>query len=407
MDRTILTKVILCAVTVGICLVPAIFINTILGYLAVLTAVVLIGGSYGYLRLLRRSLDYAESSDMSNCVRGTNIDFSVRLRNRSILFYPLVEPYFYIADLFGSDDSLISDIITLAPREKRDFEFDARFDHIGMYSAGLRKICLQDLLGLFTCTIESSREYTVSVIPQIYDIERLPVSRTAASESQKMTVANPMDSSDYAGVREYVIGDPIKNIHWKLSARTTGYMTKVFESYSNTGICVILDFHAPAYDPEGLMSVFDCIVETALSIGRYAVKEGLESEIRYYNKYGEKVQVSSYNQEEFISMVENMPRIHTEADRDRAVDLLREEGNSLYSQGNLIICTADITPELLESLIAVRTRRKNPMLFAVVPESLSEEKRQKLQSDMGILEEYGIFHHMLSDAKSLEGGSLS
>ena len=407
MDKTNIRKLLLCVLTIGICLIPAVFINTLYGYLPVLMAAILIGGSYGYMRVLRRSLQYAEDSDMANCVRGTKIDFSVLLKNRSILFYPLVEPYFYIADLFGADDSLLSDIITLAPREERRFEFDARFDHIGTYNAGLRRIRLQDLLGLFTYTIENEKQYTVSVIPQVYEIDKLPVSKNAASESQKMTVSNPTDSSDYAGVREYVIGDPIKNIHWKLSARTTGYMTKVFESYSNTGICSILDFHAPAYSSDEMMSAFDCIVETALSIGRYAIKEGLESEIRYYDKYGEKVQVSSYNQDDFGSMVENMPRIHAGRNEYRAVDLLLEEGGSLYSQGNLAICTADITPELIEALIAVRSRRKNPMLFAAVPDGISEEKRQKILSDLTALEEFRIFYHVLSDASSLEGGDLS
>lgn len=433
MDRVMIRKLILCIVVFGICLIPAFFINTIYGYLPVLMVSVLLIGSYVYMRLLRKSLSYEEHSDLGSCTRGTKIDFSIDMKNRSILFYPLVEPYFYISDLFGEDDTLTSDIITLAPKEKRNFGFDARFDHIGTYSAGLRKIRLQDMLGLFTHTIVNDKEYTVSVVPQIYDIEKLPVSMTAVSESQKMTVSNPMDASDYAGVREYVIGDPIKNIHWKLSARTTGYMTKVFESYSNTGICTILDFHAPQadpsarrkgkaekgaylekgrstaarYDADTMMSIFDCIVETALSVGRYAVKEGLESEIRYYDKHGEKIQINSYEKESFTDMMKGMPRIHAEPDVFRAVDLLREEGNSLYSQGNLAICTSDITGELIETLVGIRSRRKNPMLFAVVPENMEEEEKRTFLAPLRALEGAGIWYHVLSDASSLEGGDLS
>lgn len=407
MNKVVIRKLILCVFVFAVCLVPAVYINTIYGYLPVLMVSILIIGSYAYMRMLRRFLQYEENSDLGSCTRGTKIDFSVDLKNRSILFYPLVEPYFYIADLFGKDDTVTSDIITLAPREKRNFEFDARFDHIGTYSAGLRKIRLQDMLGLFTHTIENDRKYTVSVVPQIYDIEKLPVSRTVVSESQKMTVSNPMDSSDYAGVREYVIGDPIKNIHWKLSARTPGYMTKVFESYSNTGICTILDFHSPAYDPDTMMSVFDCIVETALSVGRYAVKEGLESELRYYDIYGMKVQLNSYEEEDLIYMMAGMPKIHSEPDYYRALDLLREEGNSLYSQGNLLICTADITGELIETMISIKNRRKNPMLFAVVPDKLDDNEKEDLLAPLYALDGAGIWYHVLSDASSLEGGDLS
>lgn len=405
--RSGVKKFILCFCVIGVCAIPAIFINTIFGYLPVIMAVIMIIGSYGYMRILRRSLVYEERSDLSNCVRGTKIDFSVDLRNRSLLFYPLVEPYFYISDLFGTDDFVLSDIVTLTPREHRTFEFDARFDHIGTYDAGLRRIRLQDLLGLFSNTIENENRYRVNVVPQIYDIEKMPVSRTAASESRKMTVVNPLDASEYAGVREYVIGDPIKTIHWKLSARTTGYMTKVFENYSNTGICIIPDFHAPAYEPEDLMSIFDCVVETALSVGTYAVREGLESEIRYYDKYGEKVQITSFDRDDLAEMMETMPRIHTEKNQRRAVDLLREEGNSLYSQGNLAICTADINQELAETLIAVRNLRKNPLLFAVIPDSVGEEERRQILAPLSVLEELGIWFYVLDDAAALEGGDLS
>lgn len=429
-DRDVLKKIILCAVAFVVCLVPPIFINTIYGYLPVLMVAILIGGSYVYMRILRRSLEYKEHSDLGSCTRGDNIDFSVDMINTSILYYPLVEPYFYISDLFGEDDTLTSDIITLAPREMRNFEFDARFDHIGTYSAGLKKIRLEDMLGLFTHTIVNDKEYTVSVTPHIYDIDKLPVSRTAISETQKITVSNPLDTSDYAGVREYVIGDPMKNIHWKLSARSTGYLTKVFESYSNTGICTVLDFQAPSggrtsaggngaghnsrgkatadkYDADTMMSIFDCIVESALSVGRYAVREGLESEIRYYDKNGEKIQINSNNNDDLAEMMQSMPRIHTGQDIYRAVDLLREEGNSLYSQGNLAICTSNITDELVETLIGIRNRRKNPMLFAVVPDTMDDDDRDTCLAPLSALDDAGIWYHVLSDASSLEGGDLS
>ena len=407
MHRSTVRKLILCVLVLGICAIPAVFINRIYGYLPVITAVILIAGSYLYMRLLRRGLRYEEVSDMGSCTRGTKIDFSVNLINRSILFYPLVEPFFYIADLFGSDDTLTSDIITLAPRERRNFEFDARFDHIGTYSAGLRKIRLQDMLGLFTHTIQNDKRYTVSVVPRLYEIEKLPISRTAVSESRKAATSTTLDSSDYAGVREYVIGDPIKNIHWKLSARTTGYMTKVFESFTNTGICIILDFHAPVYDADTLMSIFDCIVETALSVGTYAVKEGLESELLYYDKHGEKTQISSYEKESFTEMMQSMQRIHTEPDTYRAVDLLREEGNSLYSQGNLAFCTADITDELIETLISIKNQRKNPLLFAVIPDNGDERRREQIMAQLRALDDAGIWYYVLDDASVLEGGDLS
>ncbi|MGI6721339.1 MAG: DUF58 domain-containing protein [Anaerovoracaceae bacterium] len=400
-------KIIFCALLIVVAAIPAIFINTIFGYLPVFVIALLIGGSYLYLLGLRRTLEFQEMSDLSNCVRGSRIDFTVELRNRFLLFFPRVEPFFYISDLFGDEDTVTSDIVTLTPREDRRFSFDVRFDHIGTYSAGLRKVVIQDLLGLFSKTIENNEQYTVSVTPKIYDVAQLPISRTAVTESDKMLVPNPMDSTDYNGVREYVIGDPIKNIHWKISARTDSYMTKLYESYTNTGICIILDFQSPEYDPETMMSIFDSVVETGLSIGTYAVDNGLESEVTYYDKYGEKIKFSTYARDSFVSIVESMPKIHSGEKADVSLDILREEGNALYSQGNIAICTANITYDLVETLVGVKNRRKNPMLFAIVPDKLTDDERAEFVKPLHALDDARISYHILGSAEDLEGGRKS
>lgn len=398
---------VLAAIVLGVCVVPAVFINTIYGYLPLLLLAVLTGGSAFYLHLLRKKLAWCETSDLSNCLRGTRVDFSIDLENRSVLFYPFVEPFFYIADLFGNDDSVISDVVTMAPGETRTFGFDIRFDHIGTYQAGLRKIDLRDTLGLLSSTMENDHDYAISVIPRIYDIEKMYLSRTASSQSQKITVVNPMDSTDYAGVREYVMGDPIKNIHWKISARTSSYMTKMYEGYADTGICVILDFLSPDYDPDTLMCVFDSVVETGLSVASYAEKEGLESVVKYYDKHGERRQVAAYTRESLADMMDVMPAIHTGKSGKTGAALLREEANALYSKGNLAICTAAVTDELIESLSLVRDRRKHPMLFAIIPDTLDEEEQHKRKRPLHALDQLGISYYVISNQEKLEGGVLS
>jgi len=397
--RWIVCAVVLCALAA-----PAVFMNNIYGYLPILAAVCAILCSFVYLVMLRKRLTYEEISDLSNCLRETEVDFIVRLKNGTPLVCPRLEPYFYISDIFGGDDTVTSEVVTLAPREERKFDFSVRFDHIGTYSAGIRRIVVFDLIGLFSYTIENSKRHKVSVSPKLFDVEKLRISNTSLTESERMIVPITSDGADYTGVREYVWGDPIKTIHWKLSARSESYLTKQFESYGTVGVTVILDFFSPKYDTDTLMSVFDAVVESGLSVGNYARENGMEYEIVYTNKQGEKKKFSKAPGEDFADIIEDMPRISTSSGSGSGTKLLREEGNARYSHGNIVYCTANPTEEATDVLAGLKQRKKHPVLIAVVPQKLEGDERQRRLKPLRTLEYEDIPYYILSHARELGGG---
>lgn len=397
-------KILFCILAVCITSVPAVFVNNIYGYLAGIAVIMGALFSFGYLQILKRTLVYEEMSDLSNCQRGTEVEFTVKVQNRFFLIYPRMELDFYISDLFGGDDSITKSVITLAPREVREFRFMVKFDHIGTYSTGLKKIRIHDLLGLFSYELKNPREYQVNVAPRIFDITELRISNTTLTESQKMMIPTVIDGTDYAGVREYVWGDPIKTIHWKLSARTETYMTKQFESYGVAGISIILDFQSPEYEAEVMMSLFDSVVETALSVAEYAKENGMEYEILYINRKGERKKANTGKDIDYIELIRDMPKISSEPRNETGENLLREEAGSLYSQGNIAFCTADLKEETVNLLTEIRNQRKNPMLFAVIPEHMRDEEKEEYLKPLRILDRNNITYSILSSARELGGG---
>jgi hypothetical protein len=148
--------------------------------------------------------------------------------------------------------------LTLSPRETRSFGFSASFPHIGNYRAGIRRIELLDALGIFRAVRDQEKSFGVEVLPRMAQIASLPVTANVQAESTHMSVQSPLNGSDYTGVREYAFGDPMKSIHWKLSAHAGGLMTKQMESYSNTGMSVILDLQIPASDASARLLRENC-----------------------------------------------------------------------------------------------------------------------------------------------------
>ena len=398
--RRVAAKAAAAVLVLVVCALPPVFINNAVGYLPLAAYVLAVLISFAYLQVLKRSLVFSEESLVPSCERGTLVDFVLNFENTSPLPFVRLEPYIYISDLFGDADTVTPVAMPLMPFEKRDFSFQARFDHIGTYSAGIQKIVVSDLLGLFTHTIDNPVRHRVEVLPRVADIEDLPLTSTATAESQKPLQTLVTDDLDYAGVREYTWGDPIKTIHWKLSSRLDAgdYLTRLFESFNNPGINIIVDTTAPAYDAESLMFVYDGVVEGALSINQFAREAGLDSFISFYDKYGDEARVRIKNMREFGNLTADLPRISAAAG-DEALELLRREGNLIHGQDNVAFCTAHVDEGIVTALVELRLRKRNPLLLVVVPPSMESEVRQRFLRPLRRLDEAQVSYFVLQPAQ--------
>ena len=400
--KTPVKKGLLVALVFVLCAFPIPFVNSAIGYLPLLTAVLLVIISYVYLRIVRRSFSFSEDSLLPSCERGSDIEFVVYFENASPLVLTRMEATFYISDLFGNIDASIPASMPLMPHEKRDFRFDACFEHIGSYSAGVQKIVITDLLGLFTYTIDNPNRHMVRVLPKIFEVENVELENVSVQETR--TAAQPIvtDDMDYAGVREYAIGDPLKNIHWNLSARNPReeYLTRLFETFGNPGISIIMDTCSPQYSREALMQVFDGVVESALSVNDYARRCGMDSELIFLDELGDTIKTHVVNVQDSDDLIDAIPRIHVEGSYEGA-SLLRREGMSIYAQGNIAYCTAHLDDTVISTLIEIQNHRHNPLLYLVVPRELERAERKEFLLPLRRLDEAQIPAFVISSASEM------
>lgn len=400
------SKIALGAAAVCLLSVPAVFLNTIYGYLPLLMLALLGGASALYSRMLCGGLAVGQSAGQGSCQRGETLPFSLEVDNRSRLVCTRAEARFFLSDLFGNPASERIGVFTLAPREKQKMVFDISFDHLGAYEAGLKELRVCGLFGLFMKALPRPAVYQVNVTPNLYPIERLRCTDTVQAESERSLIRSSAESMDYFGVREYAPGDPIKTIHWKLSAHSSCYLTKQMESYGSNGLSVILDFAAPLYESQTRMDVFDCLVETGVSLCHYARGNGLDDELLFVSRHGERRRYVPSDFSDLSQLMGELPFLSDRPGNIGAEQMLWDEVRSLYSQANLALCTASITQGLLQQLINARSRRKNPMLFFVLPDTVYDAERLERLAPLSVLEGAGIPYRVLSHARELgkEGG---
>ena len=100
------------------------------------------------------------------------------------------------------------------------FTFTA--SHTGKLAVSLDGVRMTDLLGLFSRKLPAAAEGTVIVPPVLRPVApELAESADALADAQAYSAQKPgYDPSETFRIREYMPGDPIRRIHWKLSRKT-------------------------------------------------------------------------------------------------------------------------------------------------------------------------------------------
>lgn len=378
------------------CGVPVALIAHPVSYVPLLTVLIVVALSFAYLQVLKRTFSYDESQMADSCERGQDVGLSVTVTNRSMLPHPRVEVALYISDLFGEYGALHTMTVPLGPRETTTFDFDARFAHLGRYTAGVDHVTLFDLLGLFSARIDNATRRRVIVRPRLFDLVDVDVSN--ADEQAEVSMLKPVtsDNADYASVREYRYGDPLKTVHWSLSARSADgtLYTRLYETYVNPSLAIVIDPFAESGDPEELMSLFDGVVESAASLSHFARSQGVECTIRYLDRNLDPASACLASSSDADELVLDAHRITplSESGMRAAIpiDMLRAEGIGQQGASNVAFATARLSEDIVAAIVEIAGQRRNPILLLTVPARLVGRERAAYLAPLSRLAQMGI-----------------
>lgn len=377
---------------------------TVIGWTPFVAAVVIIVLSYVYLRVLVASIELFEDPKLRDCQRGLKVPYTVHFRNKSPLVFFRVRAYFFVSDLFGNVANEVVTTLALGPFQTYDMTLDVTFEHIGTYTAGLERVVVSDFLGLFTRSVARGEHHEVNVTPQIQVLEQVTFDDVATVETSKAAKSIIADSMDYAQVREYVPGDPLKAIHWKLSSRLEdgSYLTRLYEVYTDPGVAVIMDFYADNDEARVLMGMFDAVVEAAFSVATFTQEKGMDTEVVYRNKYGEDRSVLSWNENTLPDIIEDTPRMtNDERDARIATELLAGQVMARDGKSTLVVCSASMDPELIAGLVDAKARRRSPLLISVIPPDIDGRARDAYCKPLAKLDAANIPYVVITRSEEL------
>jgi len=135
--------------------------------------------------------------------------------------------------------------------------------HVGAFEVCADTLKCGDLLGLFRFRFRLPHESeTLLVLPRAFDAE---VVRYAAGDDGAARPNKAAEDAAYPdGIRAYQTGDPLKRIHWKLTARRGELISRQFQTPAPPDTLILMDCTAPG-DAAHAADLTDALCETVLS----------------------------------------------------------------------------------------------------------------------------------------------
>lgn len=137
----------------------------------------------------------------------------------------------------------------------------------GLFHVGPARLEVGDPFGISRRVLATRQPSPVLVVPRVHYVPSdAMVAATDAGDSGERA-----GSETFQSLREYVVGDPMKTIHWRSSARAGKLMVKRMVDTTMPWLLVVLDVNARAYDREGALfedfdsPAFEESVDTAAS----------------------------------------------------------------------------------------------------------------------------------------------
>jgi uncharacterized protein (DUF58 family) len=148
----------------------------------------------------------------------------------------------------------------------------------GRYVVGPLVLGAGDPFGLARRLVPGTGEIELIVRPRVHDIVA-PVaagSRMAADGETRGARAIASDlGHDFLTVREYELGDDLRRVHWRATARTGDLMIRHDEARWRSRAAVVLDVHASAHD----LASFEVAVEATASVVARLVRQRRRVEV--------------------------------------------------------------------------------------------------------------------------------
>ncbi len=211
-----------------------------------------------YTATAQLDLTVARTANPSRLRAGTPARIDLSLLNLARRRTPVLRVQDHVQNSSGAS-------LLLAPikgRDRSEIAYRLPTRRRGRLDVGPLDLTLGDPLGLTSSTVRASDQVTLMVHAKLIDLGVLHARAGHDPTADQQPIrALASGGDEFFALRPYVVGDELRRVHWRASARTGELVVKQEERPRTGRVTVVLDRRRSVYDEEG----FERAVSAALS----------------------------------------------------------------------------------------------------------------------------------------------
>jgi uncharacterized protein (DUF58 family) len=158
----------------------------------------------------------------------------------------------------------------LGPGSIAEARYDLPTGRRGALTVGPLVVSVADPFGLVERRVEVTSTARLVVHPRVHPVLPLPGSPTREARHGSTSPARSPRGDDFFGLREYEVGDDLRRVHWRSTARLGDLMLRQDELRFGQVATVLLDTRASAHAGDS----FERALEVAASVAAALVEDG-------------------------------------------------------------------------------------------------------------------------------------
>lgn len=249
----------------------------------------------------------------------------------------------------------------LSPNEQVRAAYQLPTARRGLLSIGPLEVVVADPFGLTSSTMVAAGKNDLTVLPAVDDIAALPM---ASGHDPDAAAHHPntlgQSGDDFYALRDYVVGDDLRRVHWRSSARSDKLLVRQDELPWQGRSTLLLDVRSFAHTPDS----FELAVSAAASIVTSA--HGRGDHIRLLTTAGANSGFGA-DRQHLEALMRHLALVETTqgASLQGSLDQILKAGGG----GSLIIVLSGLQPDELDRLTALSALFRSITVVVFEPSS--------------------------------------
>lgn len=257
MKRKIVTNFLICFFMELLLLITSLLSNENVVIICAVCWLILPLFSLGLNCLCRKRVQILLSAPVTT-TKGETVLGQIQIKAKTIFLFPYIICDLKLQNRLTGEEN----IFTIATGSSKELELTS--DHCGYLQLSIEKCYLMDWFGFLPLKINCEKTKKISVLPDTF-VPQITLNMSSVSTMDADAWSDSrrgMDTNEIFSLREYVQGDSLKQIHWKLSVKQNQLIVKEASLPVEKSLLLFWDKNSATVTPKEM----DCMAEAISSI---------------------------------------------------------------------------------------------------------------------------------------------